>query len=677
MPGVFSQQQCTVQHCMFTPDSNGLVSIPTTTLSIPGCAFYQCETLKSLIIPAEVKTIGLYAFKDNSNLISVSVLCGSLLLLNNEQFSGSTLLTSCTISAPSSVTLPNPQYQPTFQSISTTPCCLINPGDGGIVNIPNSVKAIPSGSFASCQGLTRVNAGSSVLSIGERAFAYCSSLVTVSFSSPGLLSIGMNAFMHSSLASFHVPSSVVNISSQAFSSTYSLKSLTFQSGSSLTAILDYAFSGTGLTNITIPASVKSIGQSAFGSSALQSLYFAPGSNLTFIARTAFSQAPLTYISFPSSSNVVRIESSAFYTSDSSVAPLVINAACGSAVALQNYAFQNVNGVTANAPASFRLDVNVDQGPDPLINVVTKRCCWITPDAQGKVVIPVNTLNIPNGAFASCSALKTVELPLNLQSIGFGAFAGTGLTSLFIGPSVKSIEGYAFSNVNGLQSVVIHPRVDIGEYAFANITTLNSVLFTCDDSPMLGANVAHTAFYGSVNAVVAAIGGRGISPPDPFDYGASPANYPHFTYSCCGGEPLLPATDYNGPYCCGYCNQPPGSLFVSGGGASGSATVPVVVSIVVIALIAGGAYWYYTQKKAAAMSAAAAASGEGVQGTKSANIDIENIYADSSGTAANPMQQQAPVKAPVGAPRAPPAPPSGMQRGAPPPGRAAPPAPPRP
>ncbi len=661
---------------MIEPDSNGLVSIPTTTLSIPGCAFYQCEALKSVLIPAEVTQIAAAAFVDNSNLSLVTVLCGSTLSLFNGQFSGGTVASTCTILAPSSVSISS--YM--FGSISVTPCCFRTPGQGGIVSISSDVKTIPPGAFASCQGLTRVNIGSSVISIGDRAFAYCSSLETVYFSSPGLLSIGANAFMHSSLAFFQVPRSVVNISSQAFASTYSLTTLAFQSGSVLSAISDSAFQGSGFTNVTIPASVKKIGQSSFGSSALQSIYFAPGSLLSFISRTAFSQSPLTYISLPASANVIRIESSAFYSSNINVAPLVINVPCGCAAALQNYAFQSAKGVTANAPASFRVNVNVDQGPDPLITVVPKQCCWITPDAQGKVTIPVNTLSIPNGAFASCSTLKSVELPVGLQTIGFGAFAGTSLTSLSLGPSVTSIGGYAFSNVNGLQSVTISPRVNVGEYAFANITTLSSVQFPCDASVQMGANVASTAFYGSVNAVVAAIGGRGIAPPDPYSFGGSPSNYPQFVYACCGGGTLMPATDYYGPYCCDSCGPGPGrQQFSSNGGtSSGSATVPVVVSLVVVGLVAGGAYWYYTQKTAAAMSAAAAASGEGAQGVKSASIDIENIYAGSSGTAANPMQQQIPAKAPVGAPRAPPAPPSAMmQKSALPPGRPAPPAPPAP
>ncbi|MDR0474492.1 MAG: leucine-rich repeat domain-containing protein [Treponema sp.] len=73
-------------------------------------------------------------------------------------------------------------------------------GKKGAFTIPSSVKTINDGAFRFCSGLTSVTIPSSVTSIGESAFHSCSSLTSVKIPS-SVTKIGKNAFGYTSLTS--------------------------------------------------------------------------------------------------------------------------------------------------------------------------------------------------------------------------------------------------------------------------------------------------------------------------------------------------------------------------------------------------------------------------------------------------------------------------------------------
>jgi len=86
--------------------------------------------------------------------------------------------------------------------------------------------------------------------------------------------------------------------------------------------------------------------------------------------------------------------------------------------------------------------------------------------------------IPADAFTNCKTLAGITIPNSVTSIGYGAFSGTGLTSVNIPNSVTSLNG--FSNTTSLTSVTIPNSVTIiGSNAFSgtgltSITIPNSV-----------------------------------------------------------------------------------------------------------------------------------------------------------------------------------------------------------
>ena len=116
---------------------------------------------------------------------------------------------------------------------------------------------------------------SSVTSIGDWAFSYCSELTSLTLPS-SVTEIGYHAFYGcSGLTSLTIPSGVTSIGDWAFYGCSGLTSLTIPSG--VTSIGNYAFYGcSGLTSLIIPSGVTSIGKWAFrGCSGLTSIYVYP------------------------------------------------------------------------------------------------------------------------------------------------------------------------------------------------------------------------------------------------------------------------------------------------------------------------------------------------------------------------------------------------------------------
>lgn len=134
-----------------------------------------------------------------------------------------------------------------------------------------SVVSIGDKAFEYCSGLSSVTIPNGVTSIGGSAFWYCSSLTSVTIPD-GVTSIGNSAFVQcSGLTSIDIPNSVTSIGGNAFSGCSGLTSLTIPS--SVTFIDMYTFQGcSGLTTVTIPNTITSIGTQAFrGCSSLTSL----------------------------------------------------------------------------------------------------------------------------------------------------------------------------------------------------------------------------------------------------------------------------------------------------------------------------------------------------------------------------------------------------------------------
>ena len=168
--------------------------------------------------------------------------------------------------------------------VSIAPGAFVN-NDLVSVNLPVSIKEIPTEAFTNCTTLQKVSLGTEVTKIGEKAFYGCSSLHTIympdtvkyigdsafagcselrNVSLPkSLTHIGKEAFAFCAYAfeRLEIPEGVTEISECAFEGCYYVKELALPN--TVTSIAYYAFSGTSIKELVIPASVEKIGDNAF------------------------------------------------------------------------------------------------------------------------------------------------------------------------------------------------------------------------------------------------------------------------------------------------------------------------------------------------------------------------------------------------------------------------------
>ena len=201
------------------------VTIPNSVTSIGSSAFSGCSSLTSVTIPNSVTSIGSSAFVNCSSLTSVTI-PNSVTNIGYYAFKGCSSLTSITL--PESVT--SIGYE-AFRSCSSLTS----------ITIPNSVTSIGDYAFKSCYSLTSVTIGNSVTSIGNWAFSGCPSLTKTNYtgdiagwcdikfggSYANPMHYSNNFFINDQeIKDLVIPNSVTSIGDHAFANCSSLTSIT-------------------------------------------------------------------------------------------------------------------------------------------------------------------------------------------------------------------------------------------------------------------------------------------------------------------------------------------------------------------------------------------------------------------------------------------------------------------
>lgn|GEM_PF-5846625 len=97
------------------------------------------------------------------------------------------------------------------------------------------------------------------------------------------------------------------------------------------------------------------------------------------------------------------------------------------------------------------------------------------DSLSDIVIPDEVTYVGSSAFACCSSLKSVQLPEKLQTLESRVFFNTGLESLAIPRTVRTIYNFACDGCTSLTDVVLQEGLTaIMDYAFRGCTALETV-----------------------------------------------------------------------------------------------------------------------------------------------------------------------------------------------------------
>ena len=280
----------------------------TGLTTIGNQAFYNCSSLTSIIIPANVTTIDDWAFAYCSNLLSITIPRSVTSITGN-------ILQGCYRLAAINVDENNTQYDSRDHCnaiIHTSTNTLIS----GCMNtvIPNTVTTIGNTAFNGIQWLKSITIPSSVTSIGNAVFNGCNDLDFITVESgntvfdsregcnaiirktgnylicgsnntiipAGVVSIGDYAFSNrTGLTSVVIPNSVKYIESGAFSSCYNLASVTIPN--SVTSISSWAFSGcSSLVSVRVEKSTPvTISAGVFSNRANATLYVPVGSKAAY------------------------------------------------------------------------------------------------------------------------------------------------------------------------------------------------------------------------------------------------------------------------------------------------------------------------------------------------------------------------------------------------------------
>lgn len=280
------------------------------------------------------------------------------------------------------------------------------------------VKTIGDNACKGREGITKVTISNGITSIGNSAFASCYNVKSLNIPS-SVTSIGDSAFFKCCdlLSPIEIPQGVEKINDYAFSDCFNIPSVKIPN--SVKSIGKHAIGNCyELTTVEIPEGVTSIGDSAFWCCEKLETVTVPNS-VTSIGVSAFRGSRLSSINI--SENIVEIGQGAF--------------AC--------------SGLTS---------ISVD--PNNIIYDSRDNC---------NAIIKKSNLSLVSGC-------KNTTIPMGIKSIGPAAFSRSGLTSIEIPNTVKSIGDYAFDICSKLSNIIIPDCITaIGSGAFRNTNLTNVII----------------------------------------------------------------------------------------------------------------------------------------------------------------------------------------------------------
>ena len=356
--------------------------------------------------------------------------------------------------------------------------------------IPDSVTYVRSLQFYDYQKLrsVRLSANLTVTPL----FEGCTALEEVDFGENSRITeICKEAFRDCpSLLRIDIPSSVVTIGDRAFADCDALREVVFAENACLELIDEYAFSNCpSLLGIDIPSSVITVGQYAFEAcEAMEHVAFADNSRLESIDEGAFENlTSLKTVDFGENSILKTIGIRAF---SYCTALEEINLPDG-LTTIEGNAFTHCEAIT-----TIRIPSSVTTIGSSIFAYCSNLRSAVFADGSPLAAISY-------GMFEDCTSLVSVDFGENnrFTEIGSSAFSGcTSLVSMDLREmdNLTEIGSYAFSGCTSLVSMdlrEIDNLTEIGHNAFSGCTSLTSIII-----PKTVTNLNYSLFDGCTSAI---------------------------------------------------------------------------------------------------------------------------------------------------------------------------------
>lgn len=191
------------------------------------------------------------------------------------------------------------------------------------VRLSSSVTSIGDYAFGYCSSLESITIPNSVTSIGYRIFAYCYSLTSITI--PNSVTSSIGSFMFNScynLKSITIPNSIKFIQADAFQACYALTSITIPN--SITSITSEAFAYCyNLKKLTIPDNLTKIDTNTFnGCYNLRNVII--GKNITTINANSFPNCySIIKYDFSKSTSIPKLANTNAFTKINGICKIIV------------------------------------------------------------------------------------------------------------------------------------------------------------------------------------------------------------------------------------------------------------------------------------------------------------------------------------------------------------------
>lgn len=372
------------------------VTLPDTLTEISDYAFAK-SSLTSITIPANIERIGANAFEGAENLATISFDGSSQLKEIGSYAFSDTAITQ--IALPDGAATMGLRVFGNCTHLTT-------------VTLP-SVTSLGGYTFVGCTALQTVTFGNSATASGDYTFfpgydlkgMLTNDLTSVTLSD-AMTAIGDSTFLGcSDLVSIDLKN-VKSVGTSAFHECTSLATVTGLD--KLTDIGNYAFLNTAITAINIPAAVT-IGNNAFSKDRVGSVL---STSLTLgaaekIGTYAFAGNNLTSVFLPAT---LKDIGAGVFLNNANLATITVN--------------EGNQTLFADSNVLYRKIVNFSTG-----ETTYELCCYPAGKrtATYKVLDETSSIQAFAMAYLPAAALRTVDLPYSLKTIGDGAFYKSNIT----------------------------------------------------------------------------------------------------------------------------------------------------------------------------------------------------------------------------------------------------------